>query len=99
MDLSASAILAVFHKNTAAERNAAAKEIASREERECNGVGRYLAESNARANYHEIYEWYADQEDEYEEEKERKANKCRLEKGFVQLTACAPPSTTLIFSG
>lgn len=59
---------AVFSKNTAAVRTAAAKKIEAHKESDCTGLDKYLANCIASANYPEIDEWYADQDDYYEEE-------------------------------
>lgn len=63
VDSSAPAISAVFVESTIAKRTAAAKEIAARNQRECTGFGKYLADRIARDNDREIKEWYANQED------------------------------------
>lgn len=60
----------MFVKNTAAEKTTSVEEIAAREERECTGFLKYLAERIAKANDHEIDEWYVDQENKDEEEQE-----------------------------
>lgn len=84
---SAPAISAMFTKKTVAESTASAKEIEVFKERECTGVRKYLADHMERANDCEIDEWYAEQDDKYEEEQERKANKCRFDEACVHLTA------------
>lgn len=87
---SAPAIPALFAKNTAAKRTAAAKEIEAQKERECTGRGKYLADRIATAKDREIDDWYADQDYECEKKREREANKCLFEEVCAQLCAWAP---------
>lgn len=90
MDAAALAISAVYAKNTAVERDRAAREIAAFNEREYRGIGIFLALHLEKSNDREINEWYEDQDEAYEEELDRERNKCQLEEACVQLTAWAP---------
>lgn len=77
---------AVFANNMAAERTAAAMEAATRKERECTGLWKYLARHIEEANDQENNECYEDQDEEYEGELERKGNQCQFKEACVQLT-------------
>lgn len=74
MDVSSPVILAVFAKSTVAEITLAAKKISARKKRDGTGDGKYLAEHIARAEDCEIDDWYADQDDGYEENEARRTN-------------------------
>lgn len=50
---------------------------------------KYLSNCIERASDREMDEWYADQNEEFEEELDRNANKCQFEEAYVKLTTSA----------